>query len=129
MSPARRESSVGHKAGLMASYSQTAHTNSFKHAKLTTSSMSRQKSKAIKAPDWADLIELEMKETQKLPQGNGWKTVQELKGEHGIGERKLYQLINTLIAAGECERFYGHTVNNAGARSSKVWYRLKKRSA
>ena len=123
MSPARRESSVGHKAGLMASFSQTEHTSSFKHAKLTTSSMSQQRSRAT---SWASLLQNEIKATEKKPVGKGWKTAKELQREFKVGERKLYEILAKLSREKRIERFSGFIINDSGQKATRAWYRVKR---
>jgi len=123
MSPARRESSVGHKAGLMASYSQTAHTNSFKPAKLIINSMLRQRSKAT---SWASLLQHEIKATEKKPVGKGWKTAKELQREFKVGERKLYEILAKLSREKRIERFSGFIINDSGQKATRAWYRVKR---
>jgi len=123
MSRAKRESSVGHKAGLMDSYSQTAHISSFKPAKLTTSSMSRQRSKAT---SWASLLQNEIKATEKKPVGKGWKTAKELQREFKVGERKLYEILAKLSREKRIERFSGFIINDSGQKATRAWYRVKR---
>ena len=123
MSRAKRESSGGHKVGLMASSSQTAHTNSFKPAKLTTSSMSQQRSRAT---SWASLLQYEIKATEKKPVGKGWKTAKELQREFKVGERKLYEILAKLSREKRIERFSGFIINDSGQKATRAWYRVKR---
>ena len=123
MSRAKRESSVGHKAGHMDSSSQTAHTNFFKPARLTTSSMSQQRSKAT---SWASLLQHEIKATEKKPVGKGWKTAKELQREFKVGERKLYEILAKLSREKRIERFSGFIINDSGQKATRAWYRVKR---
>ena len=123
MSPARRESSVGHKVGHMDSSSQTEHTNSFKPVKLTIDSMSRQKSRAT---SWASLLQHEIKATEKKPVGKGWKTAKELQREFKVGERKLYDILAKLSREKRIERFSGFIINDSGQKATRAWYRVKR---
>jgi len=123
MSPARRESSGGHKVGLMASFSQTEPISSSKHAKLTTSSMSQQRSRAT---SWASLLQHEIKATEKKPVGKGWKTAKELQREFKVGERKLYEILAKLSREKRIERFSGFIINDSGQKATRAWYRVRK---
>ena len=85
--------------------------------------MSRQTSKPIDA--WAVLLDKELKASERLPEGKGWRTAEELRTEYKIGQRKLYSLINKLMGEKRLEKFSGYIFNESGSRSSKVWYRIK----
>ncbi len=74
---------------------------------------------------WAALLQKEMMSTGRLPPGEGWYTLQELRKSHGGSEKQVRTAVNKLVERGQAERFAGSKPGPSGLPRQCVWYRLK----
>jgi DNA-binding FadR family transcriptional regulator len=81
------------------------------------------KSKPI-PKSWAAALQESLEQRGKLPPGEGWKTLAELREEFGMGAAKLRACIRQLREAGMVEEFNG-TAMTGGSLNRQIWYRLK----
>ena len=62
---------------------------------------------------------------QNSPEGEGWKTMQEIFAESEFGLVKTRKIVNEMIKAGKCERYRGTKYNSVtNSAHICVWYRL-----
>jgi len=58
------------------------------------------------------------------PEGQGWKSTNQLKEIYKCGTCRMYDIINKGVESGEIEIFNGSSENPSGRLVRRVWYRL-----
>ena len=85
--------------------------------------MSQQKLK--RTDDWTSMLQKELNRREKLPEGSGWYTFEQIKDKLKIGNHRMYSFLNELKKNGKLDTFDGFVLKNNKLKRN-VWYRLTK---
>jgi len=76
--------------------------------------------------NWAKVLgELASQDALTEPEGDGWKTMKEIKEESPYGDNKTRALVARAIKDGTMEVFTGSKMGDHGSPVRQVWYRPK----
>ena len=75
--------------------------------------------------EWANAFQQAIQRDFRKPAGDGWKTLLELREEHGVSDGVMYKMIRSMIKAGEVERFVGTDRPPEWSQTNRqTWYRI-----
>ena len=78
--------------------------------------------------DWVSALENSSQIKGRRPEGEGWRTFQELKSDLDIGKEKLRNFLKEVEREGRLETYTGSQHSEvAGVCCRQVWYRLIKK--
>ena len=72
---------------------------------------------------WATELEEEYVRRGKHPEGDNWKTFNEIQGEVGCGICKARKMVTEAVSRGELELFHGSARAKNGLLCRQIWYR------
>ena len=72
---------------------------------------------------WAEKLNLQNEKREIRPQGEGWKTYEEVFRESPVGDTNTRKLLRRGTQRGEMEVFEGRVVGAYGKLVRRIWYR------